>query len=283
MYASQRKKKRILIGLIAASLMVSFLVGFYYAFLKSPETCFDKKQNQDEQGIDCGGVCAAACVEKIDAQDLDILEKAFVPAGEGRYDALVRVYNPNDIAGASSFVYRIELKDASGRVLSTRSGKSYILPQERKYLMEMNMETGEAPASIDVAFSDEAWERFSGYQERPNINIYNKYYGLVSDGVNYSKASGLVSNESPYDFRSITVRVILRDKAGKVLAFNSTELRTMRSKEEREFPLIWPTAFPGTVEKVEMETDADVYHSDNFLKQYFPAGKNQEFAPPAAY
>lgn len=283
MYTSHRKKKRIVIGFVALLLTAAFLAGFYYMFLKSPATCFDAKQNQDEQGIDCGGTCTAVCIEKLDAQDLKVAETAFVPAGGGRYDALVRVYNPNDIAGASAFAYRIDLKDASGKVLASRSGKSYILPQERKYLMEMNLEVSGTPVSLEVVFSDSVWERFSGYQERPNINIYNKYYGLVSDGINYGKASGLVANESPYDFRSIIVRVILRDKAGKVLAFNSTELRTMRSHEEREFPLIWPAAFPGTVEKVEMETDADVYHSDNFIKQYFPAGKNQEFTPPTAY
>lgn len=283
MYTSQRKKRRVLVGAVFITLVALFFTGFYYAFIKGPETCFDNKQNQDEQGIDCGGVCAAVCVEKIEAQDISIIEKAFVPAGQGRYDALVRVYNPNDIAGASAFSYTIELKDASGRVLVSRTGKSYILPQEKKYLMEMNMETGGVPASMEATFSDATWERFSGYQERPNINIYSKYYGLVSDGINYGKASGLVANESQYDFRSIVVRVILRDKAGKVLAFNSTELRTMRSKDEREFQLIWPTAFPGVVEKTEMETDADVYHSDNFLKQYFPAGKNQEFTPPSAY
>jgi hypothetical protein len=283
MYASQRKKKRIVIGLITVSIAVALLVGFYYAFIKGPETCFDNKQNQNEQGIDCGGVCSTACVEKIEAQDLSIIETAFVPGGSGRYDALIRVYNPNDIAGASTFAYKIDLKDASGRVLASRTGKSYILPQERKYIMEMNMETTSQPTTLETTFSEIEWERFSGYQERPNINIYNKYYGLVSDGINYGKASGLVSNESQYDFRSIVIRVILRDKGGKVLAFNSTEQRTMKSREEREFQLIWPTAFPGTVEKYEMETDADVYHSDNFLKQYFPAGKNQEFAPPSAY
>jgi hypothetical protein len=283
MYTSHRKKKQILIGTIFVILVALFFVGTYYAFIKSPETCFDNKQNQNEQGVDCGGVCAMICEEQIDAQDIKVVETVFVPGGNSRFDAFVRVYNPNDTAGASSFTYKIDLKDASGKVIATRTGESYILPQEKKYIMEMNMETSSTPVSMEVAFSGSTWERFSGYQERPAINIYNKYYGLVNDGVNYGRATGLVANESPYDFRSIIVRVILRDVSGKVLAFNSTELRTMQSKEEREFFLIWPTAFPGTVEKVEMETDADIYHSGNFVRQYFPAGKNQEFTPHSAY
>ncbi len=283
MYSSSRKKRQIVVGTVFIALVALFFTGFYYAFIKGPETCFDKKQNQDEQDIDCGGVCAAVCVEKIEAQDISIIEKAFVPGGSGRYDALVRVYNPNDMVGASSFVYTIDLKDASGKVLATRTGKSYILPQERKYIMEMGIISSVAPVSVSVLVSDVRWERFSGYQERPQINIYNKRYGLASDSINFSRASGLVSNESPFDFQSVIVRVILRDRDGSVLAFNSTELRTMKSHQEREFILPWPESFPGTVEKTEMEVDADVYHSDNFTKQYFSGGRYQEFAPPTAY
>jgi len=38
------------------------------------ETCFDGIQNQDETGIDCGGVCTA-CAEP-DPSDVDVRKKA---------------------------------------------------------------------------------------------------------------------------------------------------------------------------------------------------------------
>ena len=128
-------------------------------------------------------------------------------------------------------------------------------------------------SSLSATVNEVQWEQFSQAIERPNINIYNKRYELATDGINWSKAYGLVANESPYDFRSITIRVILRDRNNKVLGFNSTEQRTMKSHEERDFTLPWPKAFPGTVEKVDMEIDADVYHSENFIQQYFPGGQ----------
>jgi len=40
----------------------------------------------------------------------------------------------------------------------------------------------------------------------------------------------------------------------------------------RDFRLVWPSAFPGRVENIEMIVDADVYHSENFIKQYFLRG-----------
>jgi len=75
----------------------------------------------------------------------------------------------------------------------------------------------------------------------------------------------------------------LRDSTGKPLALNSTEMNTVRSHENRDFRLVWPSAFPGAVENVEMVVDADVYHSENFIRQYLPGGKFQDITPARGY
>lgn len=279
--ALPRSVKQFVVALIYFFIVVLLGVFVYYAFIKAPETCFDSKQNQNETGIDCGGVCAMVCKEIVVGEDLRFTEVAFVPGGDGKYDVLGKVYNPNDTEGASSFAYTVTLKDSNGEILATRSGKSYILPQENKYILELNLETATAPITAAFAVNSIEWARLSGYQEKPAVNIYQKSYSQISSGAGFSEARGLLRNDSSYDFRSIIVRVILRDNAGSPLAFNATEIRTVLSSEERDFRLVWPSAFPGTVEKVEMEVDADVYHSDNFIRQYLPGGKFQEFTPPA--
>lgn len=283
MFSFSRSHKQVIIVAVYIILATFLGAGVYYAFLKAPETCFDAKQNQDETGIDCGGVCAAVCKENIVAQPIELKEAAFVPGGNGRYDVLARIHNPNDEAGASSFRYVFTLRDAAGQVIATRSGESFILPQENKYLVGLNLETVKRPAAVSFETSGIEWERFTGYREKPAINIYQRRYAPISSGSGFSEAYGLLSNESPYDFRSLVVKVILRDGTGKPLAFNTTEMRTVSAREERDFRLVWPTAFPGTVERIEMEVDADVYHSENFMQQYLPGGRFQEFAPPSAY
>jgi len=37
------------------------------------------------------------------------------------------------------------------------------------------------------------------------------------------------------------------------------------------------------VENVEMVVDADVYHSENFIRQYLPGGKFQDITPARGY
>ncbi len=212
------------------------------------------------------------CIEEVTGQDLQIQEVTFVSGGSGRYDILGRFFNPNSAVGASQFNYTFELQDASGQVVATRSGKGYALPQETKDIIELNLETGSLPVKATLSVSDVDWEKASGYREKPAVNIYQKRYGPATSGFGFSKASGLLSNESPYDFRSIDVGVILRDASGKLLALNKTRQNNIKAGESRDFDLIWPLPFPGVVEQVDMEVDADVYHSENFSKQYFPGG-----------
>lgn len=273
-----RNTKRVFVAAIYLSFLALLLTGVYFAFIKAPETCFDNKQNQDETGVDCGGsVCQMVCKENVTGEKFQVKELAIVPGGNNRYDVLGKIYNPNDQAGASSFAYIFELKDANGQILVSRTGKSFILPQETKDIIELNIETESRPATVNMKISDIEWEKFSGYREKPSITIYQKRYNQITSGSGFGEAYGLLSNESPFDFRSIIVKVILRDASGNPLAINTTEMRSVSSKEQRDFRLIWPTPFPGTVERVDMEVDADFYHSDNFMEQYFPGGKFQEF------
>jgi hypothetical protein len=46
-----RMVRRIIIATVFFVLNALFWTGVYYAFIKAPETCFDMKQNQNEEGV----------------------------------------------------------------------------------------------------------------------------------------------------------------------------------------------------------------------------------------
>ncbi|MDD2766139.1 MAG: hypothetical protein PHH40_00030 [Candidatus Moranbacteria bacterium] len=274
-----RKTKQFFVAMIYIFLFSLLFTVVYFAFIKAPETCFDGKKNQNEQGIDCSGVCSVACKEIVIGTALQIKEQSFMKSRENTYDILAKVFNPNGEIGAVSFSYTASLLDATGIVLASRTGTANTLPLENKYLLVFNLETRGIPVAVSLEMNDIVWERFSGYQEKPAVNIYRKEYNEVSSSAVFSEATGLVSNESSYDFQSLIVQVILRDVFGKPLAVNSTEMNTMLSRENRDFRLVWPTAFPGRVEDIEMVVDVDAYHSLNFIKQYLREGASQDFIP----
>lgn len=268
--------KRFLIVTTVA--LFTALVALSWHFLSIPEaTCFDRERNQGEQGTDCGGPCSAACPEVYTPQDLVVREAAFVFGGEeGVYDVLGTVYNPNDELGASDLEYVFRLKGASGEVVAEMRGRNFILPQETKTILAVGLRAPSRPQSVEIVFPDATWEKFSGYRERPTLSILYKRYEKITDGPFFAEATGTLSNDSLFDFGSIVVKVILRDASGKPIAFNQTEMNTVLSKENRDFRLRWPKAFPGEVASVDVEPEADIYHSENFIRRYIEKGKFQE-------
>lgn len=269
-----RFTKQIIITLVFLAIFSS-IGWFVYSRMKPAPDCFDGKQNQNEQGVDCGGLCQKQCEKVFETQDLVVQEKSFVPGGQGKFDVMMRLKNPNNQVGVSSFSYNFKLKGASGNVLAERSGTNFILPVELKYIIETNLETLETPQTVEVTLSDPKREEFFGY-ERPELNIYSREYNLISSGVGYSEAKGLLRNESAFDFSAVKINVVLRSSSGVPLAFNKTEMNTINSGEERDFRILWPVNFPGKVENSEMEAEADVFNSQNFILKY-TGTKNQQF------
>jgi hypothetical protein len=268
------KRKRILIVIIYLIVFTAFSLFIYWK-MKPVETCTDKIKNQNEEDIDCGGVCAPC--NKIEALPLEIKESGIVVGGvTGEYDFYSVVNNPNNLFGSSKFHYKITLKDSSGLVLSQREGESYILPGEKKYIIETSFKSESVPASSEFLITSVEWSQFSEYK-KPEIEIVNKNYSEISSGVGFAEAKGLLKNKSPYDFEFIKIGVILKDSGGNVVALNSTNMKTIKSGEERDFRVFWPARFSGNVQNMEAQAEVNVFDSKAFLERNYETHKFQTY------
>jgi hypothetical protein len=260
----ERNKKRTIISIIY--IILFFLLGWgLYNIFKPVPTCFDGKKNQNELNVDCGGVCGE-CKRELVAKDLEIQETAFVLGGENKYDVVARISNPNISLGSSNFEYEFSLKDASGNVLATRTGKDFILPKENKYVIEANLETTAVPASVSFAVKNYQWSEFSGFEE-PRLVIYQLAFSPQSGNFGSSEAGGLLVNESAFDFNAIRVNVVLRDESGKIVGLNFTQMQTVNANDQRDFKVIWPLGIAGNP-TVEAEPEANAFDSQNFIRRY---------------
>jgi len=262
-----RRKRTIIVAIfLAIFLLFIFLL---YLWLKPAPSCFDGKQNQNELGVDCGGMCAQKC-NKITAQLLTVEDSGFVESGvAGKIDLYGRVSNPNNVFGSSEFQYEFTVKDNVGNVVATKKGTGYLLPAENKYVIENNVEIGGVPSTVEFRIVSEKWVEFTDYFERPQIKIVNKQYSQINSGVGFSEATGLLKNESPFNFNTIKIKVILKDSKGSIIAVNSTEMNTVKLSENRDFKVIWFNRFPGEVMNVEVQAEVNVFESETFIKQYF--------------
>lgn len=268
-----RSIKRLFIIFIWLIIFSLIFGGLYLIFREKP-SCFDGKMNQNEQKIDCGGVCAP-CEKQIIAKNLEVISAETVDGGSGRYDVLVKIKNPNNNLGSSGFEYKIFLRDQKGSVLDERSGKSYILPTESKYIIETNFEPDSKPTDVLVELGGNSWEELEIFEE-PELNIYNKTFSPVNDNVK-SEVKGLLKNESRFDFADVDLNVILRDSNGRPVAINKTKVSNLLAQQERDFKLVWPYELKFEVMEVEIEAETNVFDSFNYIKEYRTDGRFQEF------
>jgi hypothetical protein len=252
-------------SIISAVFLVIFVVTafFIYYAVTPPATCTDKKQNQSEKGIDCGGPCSP-CKDIAQTQDIVVTESAVALGGNNTYDAVAKITNPNDSIGASSFKYTFTLKDENGKILATREGTDFILPADSKYVAELAFETegGVMPTQAELIISDPKWEKLSNIG-KPQIGVYSKNFGSVPAGVG-SEADGIIRNESGYDLNTISLVVILRSDKGGIVGINKTNKTNVRAKEERDFRLTWPYQLAAPVQNIEVDAQANVYDPGAF-------------------
>ena len=275
MEIDKTQKKRIIITSIYVGLVLLIIGAIYVKFRPAP-SCFDGAKNQNEEGVDCGGVCQASC--GVVAQKLTVGQLGVVPSGiAGKYDFYVQVVNPNAAFGDKGFHYNLNLKNSAGESLATRQGSSYILPGERKYIIESNIDASEKPVAFDFNITSSDWVEFNDYYEKPDVQVVNKNYSEISGGSGFAEATGLLKNKSAYDFDLIKIELILKDNAGNVLALNSTRMNTVASDEQRDFRVTWPNSFPGAVGNMEAQVEVNVFNSDNFLKKFYKTEKFQQY------
>lgn len=234
-------------------------------------TCFDKKLNQKEEKVDCGGPCMP-CAEEIVGKDIVVQKTFIVPAGEGKFDTVAEIHNPNPLFGGKKVYYTVELKDNSGKTLLKRNDQTFILPNENKYIIEVEWETPQQPADVEVTIDNVEWIKFTNF-DSPQIVVRNQRFGLIKNATSYAEAFGLVSNESPYDFHNVVINVVLFDDRDVPIAVNKTVQNTLDADTQREFRLTWPEPFPGNMKRSEMQAEANIFDSLNFMKKYIPVSE----------
>src|SRR3989344_5605526 len=109
------KRRLIYIAIVLGIVFFTIVIPSFLNFSKEP-SCVDKKKNQDEKGIDCGGSCLKICESETSLPSI-LLSQAFEVA-PGVYNALVLVENSNINSESNSASYIFILKDNEGNIIA---------------------------------------------------------------------------------------------------------------------------------------------------------------------
>lgn len=251
-----RAKKQIIIAsiFVLIILTMAFAIDFFY-FREAP-TCSDNKQNQKEEGIDCGGPCVACEIKNL--KNIEISWAKALPTQNQNYDLVARIKNVNQNEGSREFTYEFQLYDLNNKLIVSKSGTNFILPREEKYIIEQKVFTKEPPAIIKLNIGQANWEKISDYNP-PELQVFDKKFEPSNELPVHTRASAIVKNSGYSTYKKIKIAIVLLDAKDEPLAVNLSELDKIDAGQERYFSAPWYFSFIGSVARVDIEPYVDLF------------------------
>ncbi len=234
----KRLIKQIAYGIFYLFFFAGIIYGSYVLFIRPAPSCFDKIRNQNEEGVDCGGPCAAACIpaelRPIVAIDR-ILKFSSTPSS---ISILAKISNANLDYAAKNFSYKFNFYKANGDFVGSLGGNSFIYAGEVKYLLLPNASLPPVPFSkIDLKIENVEWlpgNRFSG---PPNVAVSG--VATAAEASNLS-VDGQITNRDSVSFPAVTAVAIFRGQFGQIAGASQTEISNLLPNETRKFSIIHP-------------------------------------------
>ncbi len=157
---SWAENRKHVIEAILVAVAVAFIAIVTIATLYRTPSCFDHKQDQGEQGIDCGGPCPYLCA--VDEIPVSVGFVRTVNPEPGRTDVIAYVNNSNANAGVQGAAYELDLYSAENRIISHITGTMNLPPSTISPLYIPNAYDGSQPISqafLTFATSSINWLR----------------------------------------------------------------------------------------------------------------------------
>ena len=232
MAISWSNRRKFLYTSVTAFIGVIFLLFVYVQFFTNAPTCFDGKQNSDEQGIDCGGSCALFCRDQV-RSPVPLWSRAFEVTPHV-YTAAAYINNPNPGAAARNVAYSFQLFDEKNLLVAERVGVINIPPVQTVPFIDPNIDIGNRTVARALfAFSEEPlWYKVGNL---PVLRVGNQY--LSADA---SQLSATISNESINNADKVTVAAVLFDSNGVARAASRSILAQIPRKGSQDVVFTWP-------------------------------------------
>lgn len=226
-------------------LAISLVIVIVLTKLATP-TCFDNKQNQGEEGVDCGGPCKNQCLGEV--KEILVLWTKFFEISQGKYDTIALIENPNLFLGLSFVKYWFKLYDKDNVLIAIRDGETFINPGETFPIFETNIDTGQrvlSRAFIEIE-KNLNWERTG--KEKPQLVVSKKQF---SSQPPFPRLNAAINNKSIFSVDNIFAVAILYDKDKNAMAVSATKIDNLQGGASRDISFTWSQPFseePSSIE-----------------------------------
>lgn len=232
--------------------------GVFGLFFHPTVSCFDHVQDQGELGVDCGGPCSTICTAG--AQPLTVLSVNAFASTVGHDTFLAQVANPNANLAAQNFDYAFNLYDASGTLLQSIPGQSFLYGSQSggavKYLLLVNQPVPILVASIQLSVptSTIAWVSSSSLGTAPQL-----ISGNVSTQVGSSTVvtSGQIIDNDTATFNHILIIAVFKNAQGNPIGASQTEIDQIAPGQSENFSVSYPATTAADINPAATQIEVD--------------------------
>jgi hypothetical protein len=254
------KRQLSYIGVFLAVLLALIIIVVIKNVDTTP-TCFDLKQNGEEEGVDCGGSCQLVC--PLTARNVVVLWERPFKVTEGVYNVTAYFENQNIAAGSPRVKYRFRLYDEENVIVAERTGETFIGPNQRSAIFEGGIQTGNRePVSVFFELLEQpTWLDTPIEWTRPSFIVGDK---KLEDGSSATpRLSAVLENITLEPIYDVEVIAILYDKNNNAVATSKTVVSRVDAKSTASIVFTWPQPFDREVVRSEVIPRINIFSAKN--------------------
>jgi hypothetical protein len=227
---STRRAKQLIYGTLYVLIVLVVFVGIYLSFVLPFNTA--------STPVSCApDACAPTSTAPIVAGAVS----TFITS-PGHYTFLAQATNQDADYGAQILNYTIDLDDASGTVLQSIPGQSYIYPAQNKYLAVLNQSVPQPFDHAVLVITGASWLTSSTIGAIPAIAPGQFAFQNIQASTASTTVSvgGQLVNSSLATFGQVLIMVIFKDVNGNFVGVSQTELSNVAAGTTNNFSVIYP-------------------------------------------
>ncbi len=239
------KRMRLMIVGGIGALVFLLVAGVAIAIFYKVPTCTDQKQNQDEEGIDCGGSCLRICTVQVASPVVLFARPLSV---SGRTDVIAYIQNPNKNAYAKDAPYSIELYGADGALITRMNGTLDIPAGKTIPLFVRAVTKGSVvmKAFVTVPTDTIVWNKTVGSYTLPEVKDAS-----LSEG-SAPRITAKLQNTTFDPLVEVRAVGVVFDAEGNVIAASETLVPVLKAQSSTPITFTWNEPFTSPSARFEV-------------------------------
>ena len=241
-------QKQFTYGLMFLVILIVLVgVPVYFYFFNKAETCFDGKKNNNETGIDCGGICSRICTADVAENPIVLWSRAFSIAN-GRYNLVAYLQNPNINSISEPFDYVFNAFDDQNVLIGSREGSTSANDEKNFVVFEQAFDAGQRKIN-KVTFEIKSKVNWIKQQpQKVKFSISNE--GIVNLSGTPTLTSN-ITNKTVNTYKNFYVVAIVYDLSGNATLVSRTLVDELLPSGKTTVLFTWP--FIGDIQYSKIE------------------------------